>query len=673
MTKRRSTRLLLALATVLALLGGLLTGVAPAAAAPTTDAVTVTNTAHLDFLLDTVRPHAVPGHTTYHLGSEPALTMPWTYADARPGGTFERVGGGGPRDPVTGHYLQGAFNADDVARAAVVYVRHWTQFGDDASRVKAYELLRAITYLQTSSGPNRGNVVLWMQSDGTLNPSAKPVELPDPSDSAESYWLARTLWALGEGYAAFADTDPAFASFLRDRLKLSVGAVRREVLDDYGRYGISDGRRVPRWLIVDGADATAEATLGLSAYVQAAPPDPTTRRALSQLLTGVAAMATPRSTWPYGAVLPWAQSRALWHAWSSQMSGALALGARTLDRPDLLRPAVTEAVSFDTTVIAADGPDNGWSPTPVDTTQIAYGVDSRTQNLLATADAAQLPGLRTLAAMDASWFFGANRAATPMYDPAPGVTSDGLQADGTANRNSGADSTIHGLLTMLALDARPAVRAQAVGWQSAPTRHGLVATEAETASVTTGTVVTPPSPWTGESQLGGGRYLQLDRTERARIALTAVGQPRVAESVALLPVQRGPVSRWSFGGRRTTLTTPVLRSGISPVPGVLLPQRLAPGVPSGATSLQVRTTRGRLKLDAVLTRPLVATAVFRGAGGSTELLTSIAREPRLAATNAGGVRTARRYDRDGVLVGRDSLRAGEKATVEPGGFTLVAS
>ena len=45
-----------------------------------------------------------------------------------------------------------------------------------------------------------------MQPDGTLNPSPTPVELPDPSDSGESYWLARTIWALGEGYAAFRDS-----------------------------------------------------------------------------------------------------------------------------------------------------------------------------------------------------------------------------------------------------------------------------------------------------------------------------------------------------------------------------------------------------------------------------------------------------------------------------------
>ncbi len=70
----------------------------------------------------------VAGHTTYRLAEEPTLVAPWTYADARPGGTFERVGGGG-FNTETGYWNQGAYNADDIARAAVVYLRHWQLTG----------------------------------------------------------------------------------------------------------------------------------------------------------------------------------------------------------------------------------------------------------------------------------------------------------------------------------------------------------------------------------------------------------------------------------------------------------------------------------------------------------------------------------------------------------------
>jgi hypothetical protein len=44
-----------------------------------------------------------------------------------------------------------------------------------------------------------------------------------------------------------------------------------------------------------------------------------------------------------------------------------------------------------------------------------------------------------------------------MYDPATGVTFDGVFGDGVINRNSDAEATIHGLLSMLALDAAPDV------------------------------------------------------------------------------------------------------------------------------------------------------------------------------------------------------------------------
>lgn len=661
---RRLLFVLLALGT---LLGAGLVGSAPAEARPSR----VTNTAHLDFLLDAVRPPVTAEHTTYELREAPELVMPWTYADARPGGAFARVGGG-PLDAATGYYGQGAFNADDVARAAVVYLRHWRQTGDRRSRVKAYELLRSITYLQTATGPNRGNVVLWMQPDGTLNRSPVPVELPDPSDSGPSYWQARTIWALGEGYAAFVKTDPRFAHFLQDRLQLSVAAVQREVLTRYGTYRVSDGRRVPAWLIVNGADVSAEATLGLSAYVEAAPDDRAARMALRQLLTGVAAMATERQSWPYGAVLPFAESRSLWHAWSSQMSGALARGSVALDDPRLLRPAVTEAVSFDPTLITSGGPDNGWNPTPTDRTQIAYGLDSRVQNLLATADAADLPGLRSLAAMDASWFFGANRAGEPMYDPATGVTYDGLAAAGTINRNSGAESTIHGLLTMLALDAHPGVRAQALSWRSTPVRSGLRSVEAESSSTTTGEVVTPADAWTGESAYGGGSFLRLDRGDTATITLPDADQTRILEPVSWRPERGRTRTDWTSGGCDLgTLRERVGAQGISDVPGALLPQRLGRRLPAGPATVRVHSRRGGVDLDAVLVRPLISRAWFSGAGGSTELVQSVAGRRTTAVTAVTGPATASRYDRDGRLVARATVGSARRVAVEPAGFTVV--
>jgi hypothetical protein len=630
----------------------------PAVAAPPS---VLTNTAHLDFLLDTATPAAIDGHTTYRLAEEPELTMPWTYADARDGGTFERVGGG-PLDPETGYWGQGAYNSDDVARAAVVYLRHWQQTGSTASQEKAYELLRSVAYLQTDSGPNVGNVVLWMQPDGTLNPSPEPVELPDPSDSGASYWLARSLWAFGEGYAAFKHTDPAFAAFLQDRLQLGVGALERQTLDKYGKYVIADGERVPAWLIVNGADASAEAVLGLTAYVSATR-DTAARSALTKLARGIAEMgAGDTRDWPYGAIMPWAESPSMWHAWSSQMPAALAGASTVLKDKSLLKPALADSGSFTPTLMTAGGPDNAWYPTPIEKVQIAYGADSRLQSLLAVADVSGRGGFDDLAAIMGAWYFGNNKSGAPVYDPATGVTFDGVQADGTVNRNSGAESTIHGLLSMLALDAHPSVAERAQSVATVTTQNGLTVVEAETA--TGGTVVTPESAWTGESQWSGGKYLSLDAGESATIAAGAGS----IEPVIYEPYPGSVTSKWNLG----TLRSGVGKPGITEAPGALLPSVLRKS--STGTDVTVTATSGTLELDALIVRPTVSRLVLDGVGGRTELVNSASTTSVKAKVGAPGERSVVAiHSRTGALVDTDRLRGIGTIRLPAGGFAVISS
>lgn len=651
--------------------------VAPASATMTETAAAqtvapLTNLAHLDFLLDEATPPAeVAGHTTYRLAEEPTLILPWTYADARTGGTFERVGGG-PLDAATNTWGQGAYNADDIARAAVVYLRHWELTASETSRDSAYELLRSLAYLQTTDGPNAGNVVLWMQPDGSLNPSAEPVELPDPSDSGPSYWLARTIWALGEGYAAFQDADPAFAGFLEDRLALSVDALDRQVLVKYGEWSESDGMRVPAWLIVDGADASAEAVLGLAARVEAQPEDTTAREAMRKLAEGIAAMAAGTvNSWPYGAILPWAQSRSMWHAWGSQMPAALAEASVVLGDPALVAPAITDSAVFTPTLLTAGGPDNGWFPSPTDRVQIAYGADSRVQSLLAVADATGSAGFDALAGMQAAWFFGANRAGAPMYDPATGVTYDGLQADGTINRNSGAESTIHGLLTMIALDARPDLAQRASSITTIAERVGLEVVEAEAATETDGTVTTPQA-WTGES-LWSGSALSLNAGQHAVFDIGASGTRRWVEPVVWSDSADGSASRWTSERRplgRLAESAPA--QGISPTYGVLLPHVLQQPVQEKLTTVRVDVTDGTLQLDTLLVRPFASRLVLTGDGGTTELVHSSSRTPQpIRVGRDGEAATVVVYDSSGSEVRRYDLRGARNVSVPVGGFAIV--
>ncbi len=676
-----------ALLAVAAGAGLVLTAALPAQATPatTSQATTtqapprLTNLAHLDFLLDDVPLlPGVAGHTTYLQAEEPTARAPWVYADRQSDGSFKRVGGGPITDAARGWYAQGAFDADDISRAAVVYLRDWKQNGTASSRSTAYELLRELAYLQTTSGPDAGNVVLWQQSDGTLNRSAIPVEQPDPSDSAESFWLARTVWAYGEGYAGFRTADPAFASFLAARMHLALGALQRQSLAAYGRTETANGVTVPAWLIAGSASPTAEAVLGLSAYAAASPADTAVRTALARYSEGIAKLSSGGTgQWPFGALLPEANSPTFWHAWGAMQPAALTEAAGVLHRTDLQRAATTDLAQFTAQLLASGGPDNGWTPTPADTTQIAYGVDSRVEGLVAAADATGAEGLATLAGAQAAWYFGANPAGVPVYDPATGVCVDGIAGDGTVNRNCGAESTIHTELSMLALDAHPAIARTATALTRTTATDGLRVVEAESGRLTgSATVVTPPSAWTGSANWSGGAYVAAGRGDTVTVSLPAGhGAVRLLPIADLGPGGSGTTSWTAALGRLplplgTTADVKAGDQGIAPSPVHLLPQTLPVPVPAGVTTVTARPN-GAVHLDAVLVQPVVSHLALAGAGSLDVYVngTRVAVPQRISAT---GPVLVTRYDSAGRRVGQPQrLGAHAIVTVQPGGFTTV--
>ena len=98
----------------------------------------LTNLAHLDFLTEQVAVSDTAG--AHHLPPGGDRRSGCCGSTPTPGdGTFERVGGG-PTTPHQ-HLAQGAYDADDIARAAVVYLRQWRATGD-AREKQAYQQLR---------------------------------------------------------------------------------------------------------------------------------------------------------------------------------------------------------------------------------------------------------------------------------------------------------------------------------------------------------------------------------------------------------------------------------------------------------------------------------------------------------------------------------------------------
>jgi hypothetical protein len=181
--------------------------------------------------------------------------------------------------------------------APVVYLRHWpvSPTGTAATPTSA------AGYLQTTSGPNTGNVVL-MQPDGT-EPQPHPRPRTRPTPAPPTGWLDHL--SAGEGYADFRTADPPEAVPPRSP-RLGHRRTQQEVLTRYRHYQLVDGLQTPAWLIVDSADATSEAVLGLAAYVQAGgrPPAPPrrVRRRHRQDGTGARRHLALRRAYALGAV-----------------------------------------------------------------------------------------------------------------------------------------------------------------------------------------------------------------------------------------------------------------------------------------------------------------------------------------------------------------------------------
>ena len=89
------------------------------------------------------------------------------------------------------------------------------------------------------------------------------------------------------------------------------------------------------------------------------------------------------------------------------------------------------------------------------------------------------PGSTALAGAQAAWYFGANPAGVPVYDPATGVCVDGIAADGSVNRNCGAESVIHTELSHAGSGCAPAIARAATSLTRTTATDGLTVAEAE--------------------------------------------------------------------------------------------------------------------------------------------------------------------------------------------------
>jgi hypothetical protein len=340
---------------------------------------------------------------------------------------------------------EGMACVDDAARAAVLYLRHYEITGNTSSLMKAKKLLNFIMYMQAEDG----EFYNFIFADRSINRTG--------STSRKSFnWCsARGIWAISAGYRVFKSIDMSFATELDAHIRRSIPQIQK-LLDSYQKFKLVGGYSFPKWLIgEDAADATSELLLGLSDYYLATS-DTTVEDFLTKLAQGINAMQFGDfDTFPHGAHLSW---QTVWHSWGNGQAQALATIGKALKRQDFIESAELEARGFYSHFLI-DGYMREFDITDKENikrySQIAYGIRPMAVGLIRLFEATGDEDYAKMAGLAASWFFGNNIAGKPMLDVATGRGFDGIDDSSKTSLNSGAESTIEALYSILETEANP--------------------------------------------------------------------------------------------------------------------------------------------------------------------------------------------------------------------------
>lgn len=448
---------------------------------------------------------------------------------------------------------EGLSAVDDVARAAVVYLWQYERNGDPELLELARACLNFVLYMQAPDGEFYNFVT---DREGTIN------RFGGTSYKSLGWWAMRGLWALGEGVRVFAAADPDYAETLAAAYLLTEAALAATVTN-YGQMSEVHGFQVPAW-IPGGEPAVASiGLLGLAAYHQARPNE-TTAALITAIADGVAAYRLGEgAVYPFGMHPVRTNAPGFWHDWGAHMPHALAVAGMVMGREDWVASAAATADSFLLRHLAFER-FRHIGVVPDRLNQIAYGTNMLVLAYMALYEATGEERYARYGGLAASWYFGNNMAGVQMYDPASGRVYDGI--DGPVawrvNRNAGAESTIEGLMSMIAVADVPL--ALDLLYVQPVSGNSYRVLQAEDGQRVVGTPVYYAGDWTGEGYISAGRYIGIGEGQRLRLTFeveheddyllyvahlhqAAAGQVNVIQRAETPPVIDGDPSDWPAG------------------------------------------------------------------------------------------------------------------------------
>lgn len=348
---------------------------------------------------------------------------------------------------------EGIACVDDAARAAVVYLRHFEITGDTTSLNRAHKLLDFCRYMQAEDG----QFYNFIYADYSINREGKT------SYKSFGWWAARGLWALSEGYRIFHPRHPPYAKLLKSHIQKTFVHIDT-LLEHFPEIENINEFSLPRWLLYNSAaDATSELMLGLAAYAEVSN-DLKAKDYLETFAKGLLAMQIgDKTNFPFGAFLSW---KNIWHGWGNSQTQALARTAKLLNDKTIKNAAIKEASYFYPFWMKSGFPremqfvkkDTFAIKNLIRFSQIAYAIRPAVLGSLRLYEVTEQVRFAELAGELTTWFFGDNPARKAMYDPETGRCFDGILSETEINLNSGAESTIEALYSILEVEANPIAR-----------------------------------------------------------------------------------------------------------------------------------------------------------------------------------------------------------------------
>ncbi len=334
---------------------------------------------------------------------------------------------------------------DDAARAAIFYLEYFKAYNDSSSLHKYYNLVDFLLYMQSENGYFYN--FIW--EDNSINKSFK-TSIAEPN-----WWSWRALWALTEGYDLLITPENDRSTRVKKSISQIIENIKKNIPKEKNEVTI-EGIKLPDWLPFQFAsDQAALLTIILSNYYKVSG-DKEILEYLNSLVNGIMMMQINDLKCEYnGAFLSWQNE---WHGWGNSQAYALLKAYQVLKNEKLKTAALFELNNFYQRLFEIEFL-SSFSVRKTDCnfeiinsnkfSQIAYVIRPMVYALLEAYKITSDTSYAIQAGQIAKWFTGKNPAGEVMYNPHSGIIYDGIENENLINKNSGAESTIEGLLTLL--------------------------------------------------------------------------------------------------------------------------------------------------------------------------------------------------------------------------------